>query len=85
MVAYGVTQHGGLAEDVLDHRLNSWTVRMNRLHRYLYWNMNFHIEHHMFPSVPFHALPFLSVWVKADFPPTYPGFRATYREIWATY
>ena len=81
MVAYGVTQHAGLAEDTLDHRLNSRTVRMNRLHRYLYWNMNFHIEHHMFPTVPFHALPALHEAVKADLPPVYPGFRATYREI----
>ena len=54
---------------------------MNRLHRYLYWNMNFHIEHHMFPTVPFHALPALHEAVKADLPPVYPGFRATYEEI----
>ncbi len=81
MVAYGVTQHAGLAEDTLDHRLNSRTVRMNRLHRYLYWNMNYHIEHHMFPTVPFHALPALHEAVKADLPPVYPGFRATYGEI----
>ena len=81
MVAYGVTQHAGLAEDTLDHRLNSRTVRMNRLHRYLYWNMNFHIEHHMFPTVPFHALPALHEAVKDDLPPVYSGFRVTYREI----
>ena len=81
MVAYGVTQHAGLAEDTLDHRLNSRTVRMNRLHRYLYWNMNFHIEHHMFPTVPFHALPALHEHVKADLPPVYPGFWVTYGEI----
>lgn len=24
---------------------------------FFYWNMNYHIEHHMFPSVPFHTLP----------------------------
>ena len=81
LVAYGVTQHAGLAEDTLDHRLNSRTLRMNRLHRYLYWNMNFHIEHHMFPTVPFHALPALHEVVKSDLPPVYPSFRATYREI----
>jgi Na+-transporting NADH:ubiquinone oxidoreductase subunit F len=85
LVAYGITQHAGLAEDSLDHRLNSRSLRMNRLHRYLYWNMNFHTEHHMFPSVPFHALPALSEATKADFPPQYSGFREAYREIWSIY
>ena len=85
LVAYGVTQHGGLAEDTLDHRLNSRSVRMNRVHRYLYWNMNFHMEHHMFPTVPFHALPGLHQSIKDDLPPVYPGFRAAYREIWGAY
>jgi Na+-transporting NADH:ubiquinone oxidoreductase subunit F len=85
VLMYGSTQHAGLAEDALDHRLNTRTVRMNRIHRYLYWNMNFHIEHHMFPTVPFHALPALHEAVKHDYPPVYPGFIATYREIWRTY
>jgi len=35
MPIYGYTQHAGLAENVLDHRLNCRTVYMNRLHRYL--------------------------------------------------
>ena len=39
-VMTGLTQHGGLAEDVLDHRLNSRTVYMNPVLRFLYWNMN---------------------------------------------
>jgi Na+-transporting NADH:ubiquinone oxidoreductase subunit F len=85
LVAYGITQHAGLAEDAVDHRLNSRSVHMNRLHRYLYWNMNYHTEHHMFPSVPFHALPALSEATKADFPPQYSGFGAAYREIWSVY
>src|SRR3984957_16319616 len=48
LVVYGLTQHAGLAENVLDHRLNCRTVYMNPIHRYLYWNMNYHVEHHMF-------------------------------------
>ena len=42
---------------MLDHRLNCRTVYMNPINRYLYWNMNYHVEHHMFPLVPYHALP----------------------------
>ena len=78
---FGLTQHAGLAEDVLDHRLNCRTVYMNPIFRFLYWNMNYHIEHHMFPMVPYHALPALHAELKADMPPPYPSMLAAYREI----
>ena len=66
MVVYGLTQHAGLAENVLDHRLNCRTVYMNPVNRFLYWNMNYHVEHHMFPLVPYHALTRLHDAVKDD-------------------
>ncbi len=81
MVVYGYTQHAGLAENVLDHRLNCRTVYMNGLNRYLYWNMNYHVEHHMFPLVPYHALPQLHALIKADTPTPYNGLLEAYREI----
>ena len=81
MQLFGLTQHAGLAEDVLDHRLNCRTVLTNRVFRYLYWNMNYHVEHHMYPLVPYHALPALHEALKADMPPPYRGLWAAYREI----
>jgi Na+-transporting NADH:ubiquinone oxidoreductase subunit F len=81
MVVYGYTQHAGLAENVLDHRLNCRTVYMNPVHRFLYWNMNYHVEHHMFPLVPYHALPKLHEAVKEDCPTPYPSLLAAWREI----
>ena len=81
MPVFGLTQHAGMAEDVLDHRLNCRTVYMNPVFRYLYWNMNYHLEHHMFPLVPYHQLPRLHELVKDDCPPPYPSLTATYREI----
>lgn len=78
---FDLTQHAGLAEDVLDHRLNSRTVLMNPVFRFIYWNMNYHVEHHMFPMVPYHALPRLHEMMKHDCPPPYPGLWAAYREI----
>ena len=69
----GLTQHVGLAEDVLDHRLNSRTVYMNPMIRFIYWNMNYHVEHHMFPMVPYHALPRLHEVIKHDCPTPYPS------------
>jgi fatty acid desaturase len=80
-VVFGTTQHAGLDEDVLDHRLNSRTVMMNPVLRFLYWNMNYHVEHHMFPMVPYHALPRLHEVMKADCPPPCASLIAAYREI----
>ncbi|MEY4372341.1 MAG: hypothetical protein RL219_1110 [Actinomycetota bacterium] len=81
LVVYGLTQHAGLAEDVLDHRFNTRTVRMNIVNRFLYSNMNYHIEHHMFPTVPYYSLPALHEAVKHDMPAVYPSIAAAYREI----
>jgi len=48
--------HGGLVENVPDWRLNTRTVLVGPVTRLLHWNMNYHLEHHMYPTVPFHAL-----------------------------
>jgi fatty acid desaturase len=80
-MVYGLTQHAGLSENVLDHRLNSRTVKMSRINRFLYWNMNYHVEHHMFPMVPCHRLPELHEQIKHDLAPAYPSIWAAYREI----
>jgi fatty acid desaturase len=84
LVLFGYTQHAGLAEDVLDHRLNARTVHLNPVFRFLYWNMNYHVEHHMFPMVPYHALPRLHQAIKDDCPPPYPSLGAAWREILPT-
>ena len=64
----GLLQHTGMADNVIDHRLNSRPVYMNPISRFIYWNMNYHIEHHMFPMVPYHALPRLHGMIKHDLP-----------------
>jgi fatty acid desaturase len=80
-LVFGLTQHAGLAEDTLDHRLNCRTVHMNPLFRFIYWNMNYHVEHHMFPLVPYHALPRLHEEIRRYCPPAYPSLWAAYAEI----
>ena len=84
LVFFGLTQHAGLQEDVLDHRLNTRTVYMNPVFRFLYSNMNYHVEHHIFPTVPYHALPALHEEVKAHLAPPLRSTFAAYREIVAT-
>jgi fatty acid desaturase len=85
-VMTGLLQHGALADNVLDHRLNSRTVYMNPISRFVYWNMNYHIEHHMFPMVPYHALPKLHELLKNDLPAPTKSIWAGYKEmmpVWA--
>jgi fatty acid desaturase len=82
MVLTGLLQHIGLADDVVDHRLNTRTVYMNPISRWIYWNMNYHVEHHMFPMVPYHALPRLHELIKDDLPTPNPSMWHAYREVW---
>lgn len=84
MIVHNTTQHAGLAENVLDHRLNCRTVYMNPISRFIYWNMNYHVEHHMFPLVPYHRLPELHKAVKGDCPPPYPSIFSAWKEILPT-
>jgi fatty acid desaturase len=81
MVMTGLLQHGGLAEDVLDHRLNSRTVYINPVSRWIYWNMNYHIEHHMFPMVPYHALPRMHALIRDDLPVPSPSIAAAFADV----
>jgi fatty acid desaturase len=81
-VMTGLLQHGGLADNVTDHRLNSRTVYMNPISRFIYWNMNYHVEHHMFPMVPYHALPRLHALIKEDLPTPNSSITEAFREMW---
>jgi fatty acid desaturase len=47
------------------------------------WNMPFHVEHHAYPSVPFHALPKLNAIVDDKIKFRGQGYRAVTRETWA--
>jgi fatty acid desaturase len=78
---FNITQHAGLAENVRDHRLNSRTVILNPLFAWMYINMNYHVEHHMFPMVPFYNLPKLHALIRDQCPPPHKGLIEAYREI----
>jgi fatty acid desaturase len=78
---YPSASAAALAEDVRDHRLNTRTVKLNPFFRFLYFNMNYHIEHHMYPMVPFHALPTLHQRIQKDMPRPYNGLVDAFKEI----
>ena len=54
---------------------------MNPISRFIYWNMNYHVEHHMFPMVPYHALPRLHEMIKGDLPPPNRSIAEGYAEM----
>ena len=80
-VFFAITQHAGLREDVLDHRMNTRTVYINPVFRFLYLNMNYHVEHHLFPGVPYYNLPALHEEIKVYLPPPKTSMLDAYREI----
>ena len=81
LIMTGLLQHTGLADNVLDHRLNTRTVYMNPFSRFIYWNMNYHVEHHMFPMVPYYNLPRLHQLIKHDLPEPNHGFIDGLKEV----
>jgi fatty acid desaturase len=50
---------------------------------FFYANMNYHVEHHMYPSVPFYRLPELSHMLreKMNFPHLVFGYRQVLRTL----
>ena len=80
-VMTGLLQHLGLAENVSDHRLNTRTVLMNPISRFIYLNMNYHLEHHLFTMVPYYNLPKLHFLIKHDVPPPEPSIPAAFMRL----
>lgn len=74
-------QHSGKVMDSRDFRANSRTVIIHPLFEFLYWGMNFHIEHHMYPHVPFYRLSELRRELEHDLPPAAEGMLTLFKAI----
>ena len=79
--AFVLAQHAGLDDDTWDHRKNCRTINVNPFLGFLYMNMQYHIEHHMNPLMPFHQLPKFSKRIKDQLPVPYTGMIQVYREM----
>lgn len=75
---YLLAEHTGCPE-CPDMLANSRTTRSNPLVRFLMWNMPYHVEHHGYPYVPFHALPALHSLLADRLRVTAPGYVAVHR------
>jgi fatty acid desaturase len=76
-----IPQHTGLSPNTPDFRLCSRTYTCGAFLSFLYWNMQYHVEHHMFPAVPFYHLPRLRAALEHDLPPVTHGLVATWKEL----
>ena len=74
-------QHVGLTDNVPDFRLSSRTIYLNPIVQFLYWHMNYHIEHHMFAAVPCYRLGKLHRRIKHDLPWCPKGLRETWTHV----
>ena len=62
---------------------NTRTTFTNRIVRFLAWNMPYHVEHHVYPAVPFHRLPDLHELMREELKVTAEGYAAFTRDYLA--
>lgn len=79
---YLLAEHTGcpLVPDMLR---NSRTTQTNWLVRRLAWNMPYHVEHHAYPALPFHALAGAHDVLRDKIAVLAPGYIAVHRQILA--
>jgi fatty acid desaturase len=62
---------------------NTRTTYTAAIVKWIAWNMPYHVEHHAYPSIPFHALPKLNAIVDGEIVYRGRGYIQTTCETWA--
>ena len=75
---YLLTEHTGCPH-VPEMLQNTRTTFTNPLVRFFAWNMPYHVEHHVYPAVPFHKLPAFHEILRDDLTVTADGYPAAAR------
>lgn len=81
MILMGLIQHVEMAENSPSIIDSTRSFKTNWIVSFLYMNMNYHVEHHLYPQVPFYALPALHEAIKDQLPSPDPGFWRTSLEV----
>lgn len=76
---YLLAEHGDCPR-VANMFENTRTTFTNRVTRFLAWNMPYHVEHHVWPAVPFHRLPEVHGLMRQELRVTAEGYAAFTRE-----
>lgn len=74
------TEHIGRAYNVTDFRLCTRSVKVGSFIHSIYWGLDDHVDHHMFPSVPSRNLPRLHQRLKDQLPEPHSMFHC-WREM----
>ncbi|MSP79853.1 MAG: fatty acid desaturase [Rhodospirillales bacterium] len=74
-------EHAGRPH-VAESLANARTTITHPWIRWLAWNMPYHTEHHLYPNVPFHALPALHELVKPRLIEQGAGYTGVNRALW---
>jgi fatty acid desaturase len=69
-----IQQHAGLSHNIPDWRVIAYTADFGPIMSFLYWNMSYHAEHHMYAAVPFYNLPKLHKALEPDLPKPIKGY-----------
>jgi fatty acid desaturase len=77
---YLMAEHAGCATGD-DPYANTRTTYSNGLVRWLTWQMPFHVEHHAYPAVPFHALRRVNERIRTRIEVSAPGYLAVHEAV----
>lgn len=75
-----LSEHTGCSQDNNPLTNTRTTLTLFPL-RFLMWNMPFHTEHHLYPSIPFHKLPQAHEQLSSHFAHVEPGYFKVNRDI----
>ena len=80
MRPYLLSEHTGCAHspNMLE---NTRTTYTNAFVHFFAWNMPYHVEHHAYPAVPFHALPRLNTLLAAHIVHSERGYPASFAAV----
>lgn len=62
------TKHIGRPYNVNDHRINTRSVKVNWFIKQIFWGLDDHVDHHLYPGVPSRNLPKLHDLIKDGLP-----------------
>jgi len=81
MLLFTLIQHVEMQENSPSILESTRSFKTNWLGRFLYANMNNHVEHHLYPQVPFYSLHKLHQEIADQLPEPDPGFFRTNLEV----
>jgi fatty acid desaturase len=78
---YLLSEHTGCSEDD-DALTNTRTTLSIWPVRFLMWNLPYHAEHHLYPSIPFHQLPAAHRWLRPHLRVVARGYTGVQRALY---